>query len=93
MFGGLHVIRVEHNLTEFDVGHHYPSVDCHVPEVVGGVYNFWVHMELHWIAGPPLDPEAGHEQHYVVAAVGCCELGELLPCCLGRIIYCVYVVF
>ena len=50
-------------------------------------------MKLHWIAGPSLDPEAGHEQHYVIAAVGGGELGELLPCCLGRVVYCVYVVF
>ena len=91
-FGGFHVVGVEDDQAEVDVGESNLAVDGGVPHVVGGVDDGGIDMELHGVGRVALDPEAGNVKDDVVGGVGGCECGEGSACGLSSVVYVVCVV-
>ena len=83
---GLHIIGIENDLTEMNVGDQQVLVKGYVPLIMGYVENSRSYVELHWIASCGSDPKTSHEDNDVVATQRICKLSKLLPCCLRGIV-------
>ena len=86
LFGGLHVVGVEDDQTEVDVGEGNLTVNGGIPHVETGVDYGGSNMELHWICWITLDPKAGDVEDDVVGGKGRSECGEGSPCGLSSIV-------
>lgn len=90
-FGWLNIVRVENDLAKVKVCNEGTLVEGDVPKVVRRVDYFWVNVQLKrspWRS----DPQAGHEDHHVVARVRLCELGECHSIRLRCVVYVVGIV-
>ena len=72
-----HIVGVEDDLAEVDVGELHLLEEGDVPFVVALVEHLGADVELDHVILGSLDPEAGHEDDDVVAGVGGGEGGEL----------------
>lgn len=92
LFRGLHIVRIEDDLAEVDVGDKSSAIEGNIPKIVGTVDHLGIDVEFDRVARLAPDPQTGHEYHNVVAGEGLCESSELTARRLSSVVDCVCIV-